>query len=121
MEKDFLIIKWMLVMVIASMIECKSKGAHPKPEPDNWVEELPNVNVSLDNTVRYQVMDGFGFFGAKDVWWGSASNMWDESWGEKVITDLGISIWRSELYPPAVPGTNQDADWNKQRPVVEGL
>ena len=47
--------------------------------------------------------------------------MWNQEWGEKVITDLGISIWRNEYYPPATPKANQDADWNKQKAVVEGL
>jgi glucuronoarabinoxylan endo-1,4-beta-xylanase len=34
---------------------------------------------------------------------------------------LGITIWRNEIYPPAIPGANQDADWTKQLPVVRGL
>ncbi len=79
------------------------------------------VSISVNRSVDYQVIDGFGFFGAQDVWWGSASDMWSQDWGEKVITDLGLSIFRNEYYPPAIPGANQDADWDKQKPVVEGL
>ena len=79
------------------------------------------VTVSIDKTTTYQTIDGFGFFGARDVWWGSAGDMWDDAWGEKVISDLGITIWRNEYFPPATPNVGQDADWNKQKPVVEGL
>lgn len=79
------------------------------------------VGITLDKTVKYQTIDGFGFFGAYDVWWGSASNMWNDAWGEKVISDLGITIWRNEYFPPATATVGQDADWAKQKPVVEGL
>ena len=47
--------------------------------------------------------------------------MWNDAWGEKVVSDLGITIWRNEIYPPAVPGSPQDADWSKQVSVVKGL
>jgi glucuronoarabinoxylan endo-1,4-beta-xylanase len=79
------------------------------------------VTVTINLQETYQTIDGFGFYGANDVWWGDASTMWNEAWGEKVISDLGISIWRNEIFPPAVPGSPQDADWNKQLPVVKGL
>jgi glucuronoarabinoxylan endo-1,4-beta-xylanase len=29
----------------------------------------------------YQVIDGFGFFGAHDVWRGNAADMWNDAWG----------------------------------------
>jgi glucuronoarabinoxylan endo-1,4-beta-xylanase len=81
----------------------------------------PPVSILIDKTTTYQTIDGFGFFGAHDVWWGSASNMWNDAWGEKVIGDLGITIWRNEYFPPATATVGQDADWAKQKPVVEGL
>ena len=99
---------------------CNSNGEdpdkNPKPDPD---PELSLVTIDVDNTTQYQTIDGFGFFGAYDVWWGS--NMWNDSWGDKVISDLGITIWRNEYFPPATPTASQDADWAKQKPVVEGL
>lgn len=79
------------------------------------------VTIALDKSVTFQTIDGFGFFGAHDVWWGSAGDMWNAEWGEKVITDLGLTLWRNEYYPPATPNAGQDADWAKQKPVVEGL
>jgi glucuronoarabinoxylan endo-1,4-beta-xylanase len=66
-------------------------------------------------------MDGFGFFGGQDVWWSSPSDLWSDAWGDQVINDLGITIWRTEYYPPADNLNGQDADWNKQLPVIRGL
>lgn len=85
-------------------------------------QDIPTdpVTLALDKTVTYQTIDGFGFFGAHDVWWESAGNMWNEDWGEKVISDLGITIWRNEYFPPP-DNAGQDADWVKQKPVVDGL
>ena len=79
------------------------------------------VGVTINKSTKYQTIDGFGFFGAQDVWWGNSADMWNDAWGEKVISDLGISIWRNEYYPPSSPGDNQDCDWAKQKPVVHGL
>lgn len=79
------------------------------------------IALTIDQATTFQTIDGFGFFGAYDVWWNSANNMWNDAWGEKVINDLGITIWRNEYFPPAIPGAAQDADWTKQKPVVDGL
>ena len=54
---------------------------------------LPVISVSIDKSVKYQAIDGFGFFYAADVWWESSAKMWDDAWGEKVISDLGITMW----------------------------
>lgn len=77
--------------------------------------------VTVDNSMHYQTIQGFGFFGAHDVWWHSPSLMWNREWAEKVVSDLGLTMWRNEIHPPATPERKQDADWEKQRPVVEGL
>lgn len=87
--------------------------------PPAQVVDPVTVTINLQET--YQTIEGFGFFGGNDVWWAGPSNVWNEAWGEKVISDLGISIWRNEIFPPAVLGSPQDADWNKQLPVVKGL
>ncbi len=82
-------------------------------------EKHESIEISPD--VTYQTIEGFGFFGAHDVWWGDHENLWNREWAEMVITDLGISMWRNEIYPPSTPERRQDADWNKQLPVVEGF
>lgn len=33
------------------------------------------VSITVNKSVSYQVIEGFGFFGARDVWWGSDSDM----------------------------------------------
>ena len=88
------------------------------PPADTTLEKR---TITLYKTIKYQTMEGFGFFGASDVWWASAGQLWNQEWAEKAINDLGITIWRNECFPPSITGENQDADWNKQKPVVQGL
>ena len=79
------------------------------------------TDVTVDRATKYQTIDGFGFFGAMDTWWGSANNMVNDAWVAQVLGDLGISMWRNEYYPPADSKASQDADWTKQKPVVQSL
>src|SRR5690606_35393191 len=53
------------------------------------------VTITIDEATKHQQMDGFGFFGARDVWWGSSSpdHFYTDEWLEKIISDLGITIW----------------------------
>ncbi|HQK38068.1 MAG TPA: Ig-like domain-containing protein, partial [Bacteroidales bacterium] len=92
-----------------------------------------SYTITVDKTVKYQTIDGFGFFGAQNTWWSDPSTLYSDAWADKVISDLGITIWRNEYYPPAITAGSplasivtpenwgQDADWNKQLPVVRGL
>lgn len=80
-----------------------------------------SFDVTINKSVKHQTIDGFGFFGAQNTWWSSPSSLWSDAWGDMVISDLGITIWRNEYYPPADQYSGQDADWNKQLPVVRGL
>jgi glucuronoarabinoxylan endo-1,4-beta-xylanase len=82
------------------------------------IAALGTPNVTVDSSTQYQTMDGFGFFGAQDDWWSDASNLWSTDWGNLVINDLGITIWRTEYYSEEA---NQDANWAKEKPVVQGL
>lgn len=105
---------------------------------------MPNKNIAIEATFRrrefqtvldipvnfgtvHQTMEGFGFFGGRDVWWGSPnpSHFYSDAWLEKVIGDLGLSMWRNELYPHDPPTSattpNQDANWDKQRPMAQAL
>ncbi|MDD4425274.1 MAG: hypothetical protein PHS40_05075, partial [Mariniphaga sp.] len=75
--------------------------------------------ISVDTAKQHQTIQGFGFFGAHDVWWHSPSLMWNREWAEMVVSDLGLTMWRNEIHPPATPQRKQDADWNKQLPMVE--
>ena len=120
MKKRILTASLGLTILALSLLECKSDIQTPAPE-ENPADLLPLATIKIDASQKYQTIDGFGFFGAQDVWWGNASNLWSEAWGDKVISDLGITIWRNEIYPPATPGVNQDGNWAKQLPVVRGM
>ena len=109
------------ILLTTLLLSCNKGGSEPIAEPVEPDPVLPKISITVDKSTKYQTIEGFGFFGAADVWWGNAANMWNDAWGEKVISDLGITIWRNEVYPPAIPGANQDADWVKQKPVVLGL
>jgi len=106
-----------VIAICQSSAGCKKEN---KEESQPTLSESVKSNITIDKSVRYQTIDGFGFFGAADVWW-AGQGLWNESWGDKVLSDLGITIWRNEWYPPSIPGAGQDADWNKQKPVVQGL
>jgi glucuronoarabinoxylan endo-1,4-beta-xylanase len=104
-----------LSLFILLLISCKKSSLAQSPNAN-----LTKCTITIDKSVRYQTIDGFGFFGACDVWW-ATQNLWNDSWGDKIIRDLGITIWRNEWFPPSTPDAAQDADWNKQKPVVQGL
>jgi O-glycosyl hydrolase len=96
-------------------------SAQSAPLPVTTLAPPNNYDVTINKSQRHQTMDGFGFFGAQNTWWSGSSSLWSEAWGDQVIADLGITIWRNEHYPPSDNLNTQDANWTKQRPVVEGL
>jgi O-glycosyl hydrolase len=108
----------LILVFILPALQCKKNDSGPNQE--NHPGTLAKSNITIEKAVKYQTIDGFGFFGACDVWWASG-NLWNDSWGDLVINDLGITIWRNEWFPPSTPGVPQDADWTKQKPVVQGL
>jgi O-glycosyl hydrolase len=101
---------------------------------DEWVqmEKDPGteaVQVSFDVNTTYQTIEGFGFFGAASTWWDSPVVLYTDEWAEMIIGEMGLTMWRNELYPHIPvesdaldpPDENQDGNWRKQRPVVQGL
>jgi glucuronoarabinoxylan endo-1,4-beta-xylanase len=78
------------------------------------------ATVHIERAHKQQMIEGFGFFGAQDNYW-SDGDLVDDDWARLVIDDLGISMWRNELYPPATLRVPQDASWSDQEPVVEAL
>jgi glucuronoarabinoxylan endo-1,4-beta-xylanase len=79
--------------------------------------------VHVDRSVKYQTIEGFGFFGARDSWWAPPRQLVDAEWARMVIDDLGLTMWRNEYYPPSdrSDGQGSDADWGKQGPVIAAL
>lgn len=110
----------LLVSLILTSCSGKSSVSQPPPESDTAVQGT--VAVHIDRQQTFQRIDGFGFFGARSVWWESdQSKLFSTAWADDVINDLGLTIWRNEYYPPSTPAQSQDADWQKQLPVVKGL
>jgi hypothetical protein len=64
------------------MFGCKRENKEEQLAP--LVPELVKRNIIIDKSIKYQTIDGFGFFGANDVWWAS-QNLWNDAWGDKVI------------------------------------
>jgi len=79
------------------------------------------ATVRIERGVKYQTIEGFGFFGARDAWWAAPEQLIDAEWARLVIDDLGVTMWRNEYYPPGDGAQAADADWSKQRPVLEAL
>ncbi|MCC5932506.1 MAG: hypothetical protein JJU28_24895 [Cyclobacteriaceae bacterium] len=85
------------------------------------------LQLQIDFGTSFQTMQGFGFFGGRDVWWGSQNShhFFNDAWLDQVIGDLGMSMWRNELYPHNPPNeitaSSQDAHWEKQKPLVQAL
>jgi glucuronoarabinoxylan endo-1,4-beta-xylanase len=88
---------------------------------------LTGISLTVNKSSLKQTMDGFGFFGARDNWWASSdpSYFYTDAWLNLVLNDLGITMWRNEIYPHNPPNqnttANQDATWDKQRPFVQAL
>jgi glucuronoarabinoxylan endo-1,4-beta-xylanase len=75
--------------------------------------------IAIDVGTRFQTIDGFGIFGAQDVWWSDSTRLYSHAWAEMVVNDLGITIWRNEYY--ADEGKQARTWTDKQLPVVRGL
>lgn len=106
------------ISLASIMVGCNGKKDALPNEPT----PSKTVSITVDRNQKKQKIDGFGFFGAQTVWWeANTASLYSDVWARKVIDDLGITIWRNEYMPPATPTQTQDADWNKQRPVVQGL
>lgn len=120
LKSKHVLLPFLLAASLSGTSSCKKKKDGPsgtEPPADSTLQQV----VSIDRSVNYQTIDGFGFFGGRNVWWGNASTLYTEAWAKTVIEDLGITIWRTELHPPATATVPQDADFNKQKQTIEGL
>jgi glucuronoarabinoxylan endo-1,4-beta-xylanase len=68
------------------------------------------VNISFDASKKYQTMQGFGGFGAQDVYW-SNGPFTSSSFVNDVINDLGLTILRDNI-PTNFEDVNDDNDPN---------
>ena len=114
MKKAFPVIIAGLIYILLPSFGCQKEGK--ENDNDNSVQ-ADTVTIILDTTITYQTIDGFGFFGAQNVWW-SNQDLYSQEWADKVINDLGITIWRNEYYSEE---SGNDTNWQTQLPVVKGL
>jgi O-glycosyl hydrolase len=68
------------------------------------------INVTIDAATKFQTMQGFGGFGAKDVYWNSGP-FTSPSFVNDLINDLGLTILRDNI-PTNFEDVNDDNDPN---------
>jgi O-glycosyl hydrolase len=61
------------------------------------VMSSPIDSITIDLNRESQVIEGFGGFGAKKVWWDSAP-FYDDAFINLIVKDLGVNIVRTQLY-----------------------
>jgi glucuronoarabinoxylan endo-1,4-beta-xylanase len=66
--------------------------------------------VTVDASVKYQLMDGFGGYGAKDAYWGGGP-FTSTDFVNTLITDLGVTILRDNV-PTDFEAVNDNSDPN---------
>lgn len=66
------------------------------------------VDVTLDGSVKYQTMEGFGGYGSQDAYW-SNEPFTSARFVNDLINDLGLTILRDDI-PTDFENTNDDND-----------
>lgn len=86
------------------------------------------LEIIIDKDKTFQEIEGFGFFGARDTWWSSESPdyFYDEEWLIQTLDDLGLTMWRNEIYPNNPPDSEistepQAGCWRKQKDTAIAL
>ncbi|MBD3242033.1 MAG: hypothetical protein GF331_15695, partial [Chitinivibrionales bacterium] len=79
------------------------------------------VNLSIDASIEYQTIEGFGAHGAMDVWWGQGP-FYNQQFLDDIVDDLGMTMVRNEYYPPDDSWSAGPNVWeNKQRDYIIAL
>jgi len=68
------------------------------------------ADIAIDASKKYQVMEGFGGFGAQDVYW-SSGPFTSARFVSDLMNDLGLTILRDNI-PTNFEDVNDDADPN---------
>lgn len=72
-------------------------------------ETTNRVVVTIDESITYQRMQGFGGFGAQKVWW-AEEPFYSDEFVDLLINDLGLTILRDNL-PIAFEPENDNDDY----------
>ncbi|WP_157579074.1 hypothetical protein [Spirosoma montaniterrae] len=99
------LIKLLLLTSVCGLTACKR--AEPVTTPAPAISSTL-VNVTLDATMTYQTIVGFGGFGAQNVYW-SNGPFTSDRFVNDIVTDLGCTIIRDEV-PTSFEIDNDNAD-----------
>ena len=80
-----------VLLVFLCLIFWGCKGEPAPSEPDT----IP-VQISVNTSQQFQTIEGFGGFGAKEVWW-SQGPFYDAAFIDRMINNLGITILRDNI------------------------
>jgi len=99
-----------LIALAGSFIACQppASGNNPVPPTPVTTPVATTVTVTLDAAKTYQTIEGFGGFGAQNVYW-SNGPFTSSRFVSDIVTDLGCTIIRDEL-PTSFEIENDNAD-----------
>jgi len=75
-----------------------------------------DVNITVNQAIQYQTIDGFGAHGARNVYWSNPATWYTDAWLDLIINDLGLTITRNVYHPPG-----SDTTFEAQRPFLQAL
>ncbi|MDP4214242.1 MAG: glycoside hydrolase family 30 beta sandwich domain-containing protein [Bacteroidota bacterium] len=86
------------------------KTGRETPAPGAADQDTAVVNINTDSSKTFQTMEGFGGFGAQDVYWG-AGPFSTARFVDDLINDLGLTLLRDNI-PLDFEITNDNGDPN---------
>ena len=96
--------KVIALIFILCNLACKKAGS------SSTIIDTAVTNIAIDASVKYQTMEGFGGFGAQDVYW-SRGPFTSSTFVNNLINDLGLTILRDNV-PTDFEDVNDDNDAN---------
>ncbi len=93
-------------VVTSSAAKQLADAAHAKKPQQNRLALPPLAHVDVSR--RGQTIEGLGMFGPEKVWWGDEP-YFDESYLDFVVSTLGASMFRTQVYWDGEP-KNDDSD-----------
>ena len=76
--------------------------------------ETVNLTLTLNPSVKYQTVEGFGFAYGLNI---SAGEMNQTEWLEKIVGGLGLTMWRSGI-PAGSTVPSENSEWQANRDNV---
>ncbi|HEX8546297.1 MAG TPA: T9SS type A sorting domain-containing protein [Cytophagaceae bacterium] len=61
------------------------------------IKTFAQIEIVIDKKIKYQTIEGFGGFGAREVPWNDGGPLYTDQYIDKVINDLGLTISRTQV------------------------